>query len=126
MFDQRCRQGVRGNVVGANLHEGLDALSLERIGNADGSGLSASGMRVQVTLNFRGTDTVSGDIEHVVGAAKDGDVSVFVFHGHVASDIAAGEELPVALVASGIAPDCAQHAGEGTLQHETSANSGRN
>src|ERR1700687_3523877 len=126
MFDQRCRQRVAGNVVRADLHESLDALSFERIGNTDGSGLGDGGMRDERALDFRGSDAVSGDIQYVVGAAEDGDVSVFIFHGDVAGDVAAGEELPVAFISSGVAPDGAQHAGEGTRQHETSANSGRN
>ncbi len=57
--------------------------------------------------DFRGSDAVSGDIQYVGGAAEDCDVSVFVFHGDVASDIAAGEKLPVSLISSRVARRCA-------------------
>ena len=67
-------------------------LALQGIGNADGGGFGHGGMRDQRALDLGGADAVSGDVEHVIGAAQHGDVSVFVFHGHVAGDVAAGEE----------------------------------
>ncbi len=112
-------------MVGADLHEGFDGFSLQRIGNADGCGFGDGGMRDQRALDFGGADAVSGNVEDVVGAAEDGDVSVFVFHGNVAGDVAAGEKFPVALISRGVAPYGAQHTRERALEHETSTNSGR-
>src|SRR5579859_6229602 len=98
-------------MVGADLHEGFDAFTFQWIGDTDGGGFGDRGMRDQRALDFGGADAVSGDVEYVVGAAKDGDVAVFIFHGDVAGDVVAGEKLPITLVTGSVAPDCAQHAG---------------
>src|SRR5690349_7258305 len=78
-------------------------------------------MTYQCAFDFSGADAVSGYVEDIIGAAEDGDVSIFVFHGNIAGDVASGNVLPVALVAGGITPHCAEHARKRTLQHEPSA-----
>src|SRR5579862_7272141 len=112
-------------MIDAYLHERLDGFSLQRVGHSDGGGLRDRGMRYQSALDFGGADAVPRNVQHVVGAAEYGDVSVLVFHGDIAGNVEAGEKLPVALVAGGIAPDGAQHAGEGALEDEPSAHAGR-
>src|SRR5579872_1371876 len=69
---------------------------------------------------------MSSDVEDIVRTAKDGDVSVFIFHSNVASDVTAREILPVTLVAGGITPDGAQHTWERALEDEATANVRRN
>src|SRR5262249_12617110 len=62
------------------------------------------------------------DVEHVINAAHDPVVTVFVFAGAVAGEVHAGNLRPVLLhVAVGVAVDGAGHAGPGLLKDEKSA-----
>ena len=72
-------------------------------------------MTYQRAFDFGGADAVSGNVEDVVGAAENGDVSILIFPGDVAGDVASGKEQPVALVTGRIAPDGTKHAGERAL-----------
>src|SRR5579862_6095013 len=126
MFDESGGERIIRDMVDADLHEGLDSFSLQWIGNANGCGFGDGGVRDQRTLDFGGANAVSGNVEDVVGTAENGDVSIFVFHGDVAGNVASREKLPVALVACGVAPDRAQHARERPLEDEASADVWRN
>src|ERR1700686_4565243 len=109
-------------MIGADLHEDFDGLAFHGVGNPYSSGFRYSRMRYQRAF-FRGnSDTVSGNIEHVIVAAEHSDVSVLIFHGYVASHVTTGNDLPVALVAGGVAPYGAQHVGKAPLQPEPPAN----
>src|SRR5215469_2162779 len=82
-------------------------------------------MRDEGALDFSGANAMAGHIEDVVGAAQHGDVTVFIFDRDISRHITAGNLLPVALVAGGIAPDRAQHVGEGAFEDEPPADSRR-
>src|SRR5438128_2721243 len=67
-------------------------------------------MRDERALDLGGAEAVAGDVEHVVNAADDPEISVLVAARAVAGEIHAFEIAPVRLlVASLVAPDAAQH-----------------
>ena len=99
-------------MIDADLHERFYRFAFQGIRDSDRCGFSYRGMRDQRAFDFGGADAVSGYVEDIIGAAQDGDVSVFVFHGDVAGDVAARAVLPVPLVAGGIAPHRALLGGE--------------
>src|SRR5260221_12481654 len=79
-------------------------------------------MRDQGALHLHGAEAVTADVEHVVDAAHDPEVSVFIFAGAVSGEIHAGNLGPVILhVAVGIAVNRAQHSGPRALDDEESA-----
>ena len=124
MFDQGGGERIGSHVIGTHLHKHFDGLALHGVGHANRRGFGDGGMRHQRAFYFRGADAVSGDVKNVVVAAEDGNVSVFIFHGHIAGYIASGNPLPITLVTGGVAPYCAQHVRERPLQHEPAAHAG--
>ena len=82
VLDQCGRERIAGHMPGAEKDKDLDALALQCIGDADGRSLANGGMRDQGGFNFGGTDTMAGNVEHIVGASQDRDVSLFVLEGN--------------------------------------------
>src|ERR1700688_2441100 len=109
-------------MIGADLHEDFDGLAFHSVGNPYSSGFRYCRMRYQSAFNLGSSDAVSGNIEHVIVAAEHSDVSVFIFHGDIAGHVTPRNDLPVALVAGGVAPYGAQHVGKWPLQYEPAAN----
>src|ERR1700687_1208966 len=77
-------------------------------------------MRDQGGLNFGGADTVAGDVEHIIGTAKDGDVTMFVLERVISGDVGSLDLLPIALVACVVIPGGPHHVREWTIQNEAS------
>ena len=87
VLDQCGRAFITGLLPGAQKHKDFDAFTLHRVWNADRRSLADSGMRYQGRLNFGGSDAMTCYVEHIIGAAKDGDVSMFVLKGEVSGDV---------------------------------------
>src|SRR5262245_39077495 len=78
-------------------------------------------------LDFHRTQTMSGDVEHIVYAAHDPDVTVFIAAGAVGGEVGMRNLAPVLLlVALVVAEDGPQHRGPRTLDDEQAAGVRRN
>ena len=64
-------------------------LALELVGPADGRGFGDRRVRDERALDLGGADAVAGDVEHVVDAADDPEVAVFVAARAVAGEVLA-------------------------------------
>src|SRR5262249_13062362 len=102
----------------AQNHKSLDVFSFDFIGASDDRGFCNCRMTNQRALNIGGTNAMSGDIQHIVRAPDDGEVSIFIADGHVAGCVCVRNLTPVEGVAGGIAVNRAEHMGEGTSQHQ--------
>ena len=99
--------------------EADDALAFQFIWTTDDGGLGDGRMRNEGAFDFGGAETMTGDVEHVVDAANDPDVAVFVTTCSVASEIPAFEVAPVSLlVAFLVAPNATQHGRPGLFDDE--------
>src|SRR5215831_4557166 len=99
--------------------EGLDPLALHRVGNTDDRGLGDGRVTDQRALHVGSADAVAGNVEDVVAAPQDGEVSVLVPAGDVACGVdLAGNLLPVLAPALVVAPDGPHQVGERTPECE--------
>ena len=82
-------------------------------------------MSYQRTLHFHGADAMSRHVQHIVHAAEDPPVAVFVKFCTIAGEVQIGTAGPFAEVrldiALSVAPDGAQHAGPRPRDGEQSA-----
>src|SRR5215471_4487311 len=102
-------------------HKGLDIFSFDFIGASDDCGFRHRRMADERALNIGGTNAMSGDIQHIVCASDDGEVSILIADGHIAGGVGVRNLAPIESVADGIAIDCAEHVREGTSQHKQSS-----
>src|SRR4051812_5102761 len=73
-------------------------------------------------LDFGGADAMAGDVEDVIDAADDPEISVFILPATVAGEIAPLHFGPIDLLVSlGIAPKTPQHAGPRFANDQLSA-----
>ena len=80
----------------------------------------------QRRLHFNGADAVRGDIHHVINAAEQPVVALFVAASAVARKVGAWEAAPVRLLETrGVTPDAAQHGGPRLRQREEAARAER-
>ena len=101
-----------GGVAGLESDEGDEGLALELVGTANNGGFGDVLIGDQSAFDFSSADAVTGDVQHVVNAADDPKVSVFVLPATVAGEVVAGDFGPVNfLVTFQIAPEAAEHAG---------------
>src|SRR5262245_18864988 len=99
-------------VPGFEADERRDGLPLHLVRSADHCGLGNRRMTDQGTLHFHRAEPVAGDVHHVVDAAHDPEVAIFVAPCAVAGEVHARGLAPVLLhVAVRVAVDGAQHAG---------------
>ena len=68
--------------------EADDGLALQLVGPPDDRGLGDGRVRDERALDFRRAEPVAGDVEHVVDAAHDPEVSVLVAARAVAGEVA--------------------------------------
>src|SRR5215471_11650715 len=98
----------------AQNHKSLDVFSFDFIGASDDRGFCNCRMTNQRALNIGGPNAMSGDIQHIVRAADDSEVSVVIADGHVACGVCVRNLAPIESVAGGIAINCAEHVRERT------------
>src|SRR5215510_14025103 len=101
--------------------EGLDVFSLDFVGTSDDRGFRNCRMTDECAFNISGANAMPGNVQHIVGAPYDGEVSIFIADGHVAGCVCVRNLTPVESIAGGIAVNRAEHMGEGTSQHKQSA-----
>ena len=68
-----------------------DRLTFDFVGTADHGGFGDASVRDQRALHFHGAEAVAADVEHIVDAAHDPEISVLIFAGAVAGEIHARE-----------------------------------
>src|SRR5262249_13076756 len=74
------------------------------------------------TLHFHRSDTMARNIDHIVDAAHDPEITVFIAPGAIAREIHSGNLTPVLfLVSFGISINRPQHRRPGTLDNEKAA-----
>src|SRR5262249_42690214 len=106
VLDQLPLELRRGLAPRAEDAEGLDALALDRIGNADDRRLGDGRVADQRALHVGGADAVAGHVQDVVAAPEHCEVAVLVPAGDVARGVdLTGNLLPVLAPALVAAPD---------------------
>src|SRR3954469_25808319 len=79
-------------------------------------------MAYQCALDFRSTNAMPGDVEHVVNAADDPEITVLVLPATVPGEVTALDLAPINfLVTFWVAPEATEHGGPGFAQHEFAA-----
>ena len=86
-------QGLHQLLVAADAVDedagGVDAVAAQLVGQADDGGLGHGGVTDQAGLDLGGAEAIATDLEHVVDAADDPDIAVFIAAGGVAGEIPA-------------------------------------
>src|SRR2546429_398175 len=96
-------------------------------GFADKKSLLALAEPRQHALDFRRADAMSRDIQHVVDAADDPEITILVLTATVAGEVSPFDFAPVdLLVTPRITPDAAQHVRPRLADDELAAAVGRN
>src|SRR5207237_8777308 len=107
-------------------YECRNRLALQFVRTADHGSFRDSFMGNQGGLDFHSTQAVAGNVDDVVDASHNPEISVFVFAGAVAGEVDPRNLRPVLLhVTVGIAIDGAQHSRPGLLEDEESAGAER-
>ena len=79
-------------------------------------------MSHQRGLDFHGAQAMAGNVDDIIDASHDPEISVLIFARAVAGEVHAGNLRPVLLhIAVGIAIDGAQHSRPGLLEDQESA-----
>src|SRR5262249_52188646 len=71
-------------------HEGVDALALNVVREADDGGFRYARVPHKRALHFRRAEAVAGDVDHVIDAAGDPVIAVLVTPAAIAGEIHAG------------------------------------
>ena len=93
-------------------NEGDHSLPLDLIGSPDDGRLGDGGVADKRTLDLGGTEAVAGDVEDIVDATDDPEVTFLVASGSVTSEVGSLNLAPVLFPIAGlVAPDAAEHRG---------------
>src|SRR3569623_253278 len=112
-----------GRSLAAQHHVSEDRFAFDLVGPAHYRRLGDAHVRDQRRFHFHGTEAMAGDVEHVVDAAHDPEVTVFIAPGAVAGEIIlAAKFAPIGFdIPFVISPNGAQHRRPRLLDHEVTA-----
>src|SRR6266566_8075970 len=107
-------------------YERRDRLAFQFVRTADHSRFSDSFVSHQRRLDFHGAEAMAGNVDDIVDAPHDPEISVFIFACAVAGEVHTRNLGPVLLhVAVGIAVDSAQHSRPRLRQDQEAAGAER-